>query len=739
LSTLRELELERVSPLLLEVLRKQGLASLSAFQTAALNGGILRGTSQLLVSYDYDEAYQIAEIGLLNRLLADYRAKALVLCPNPNQAERRFSLLNQKCRQLGIEASEVIRRRTAIGHDWTKGRVIVGTYGSMNIALNTHTEILKDVQLVLIERLDLIGLPETGAVLEAALVNTMSHNQVVQYIGVLPPVADLKDLSVWLHSDIVEDTKPEVKRIFSVKAFSSVKESLADLTEFIHYRRGQTMILCSTIGTCQELASQLASPQDESTSSFLDLKLTPAQRDDLNQLARLVLERYSGCEMTRRLAAIIPKGVAFLHEGVSRVHRRAISASWNEDVLPVVVMPTRFAIASGLRATVIFLIGIFMRDLSMDIVGEENPTMFSEWQFNDVMQSGGRPGKDNEAFAIVVVENESERKMVLSKYFVTDSEGDIRPRLGEVDSSMDNPENIQDLVIRQLCAERNTTEDPLEIISRTYWAAKNRAKGIARDTGTLVGDSSIEDLVALRATKSTFKRADEIPDSSVRVVSMTPTKIEGLIHSGTREMWHYVTLKSDEGVSCSCESWKYQGIRDHRLCKHLAKFCTFALRDDETKPYARPIIGQALRGLSIVDKMEREGLVARDAKGLKCTSLGEGLAALGVPVRDAEKVMRSLSKKSSRLRDLLPSVTAARTGLPEDLVKRCYDSIPSKDIEHAIKCETDMPGIVENVFEELHYVNSIVLRLTTSDTRRGLNKESFELQKHLSSMLTEIS
>jgi hypothetical protein len=387
----------------------------------------------------------------------------------------------------------------------------------------------------------------------------------------------------------------------------------------------------------------------------------------------------------------------------------------------------------------VFLINVYMHNLGKETAGEDNQTMLSEWQFNDVMQSAGRPGKDNEAFSIVVVENEPERRMVLSKFFLTDPAGEIRPRLGEVDSSMDDPENTMDLVIRQLCAGKETPEDPLEIMSRTFWATKNRAKGITQEKEILLGDSTIENLVSFRATKSTFKRAEEIPDSDVKLVSVTPTKIEGLIHSGTRELWHYVTLRSDEGVSCSCESWKYQGVRDRRLCKHLAKFCTFALKDDETKPYAASVIGQALRGLSIVDEMVREGLVVHDGKSLRCTSLGESLAALGVPVRDAKRVMRALSKKTSRLREVLPTVTAGRTGIPEDLVKRCFDSIPSKDVEHAISCNTDMPGIVENVFEELHYVNSIVLKLTTSDGRRGLNKESFELQNQLSPMLTGIS
>jgi superfamily II helicase len=107
LSTLRELELQRVAPRLLEILRRQGLASLTKFQKDAVESEIIRGTSQLLVTHDYDEAYVIAEIALLNRVASNPRVKALVLCPNPHQAERRFQSISQKCSRLGIEATSI--------------------------------------------------------------------------------------------------------------------------------------------------------------------------------------------------------------------------------------------------------------------------------------------------------------------------------------------------------------------------------------------------------------------------------------------------------------------------------------------------------------------------------------------------------------------------------------------------------------------------------------------------------
>lgn len=739
MSTLRELELEQTSPRLLELLRKQGLVKLSGFQTAALEKGVLRGASQLLVTYDYDEAYQIAEITALNRLLTDYKARALVLCPNAHQAEKRYSSLIQKCRRLGIEGAEAIRRRTAISQEWKSGRVVVGTYGSLDIAMRVHPESLEGLQCVIVERLDLIGQPDIGATLETTLVNLMGHSQAIQYIATCPPVADLKDLSLWLRADIVEDTKPEVKRIFSVKAFSSVRESLADLTEFVHYRRGQIMILCPDIASCEELAAHLTGTSRVDKSSPLDLRLTPSHQDDLRILSNHVRDKYSKCEVTSSLAGAILRGVAFLHEGVSRAQRREVSSAWEEGLLPVVVMPTRFAIASGIKATVVFLVGVFTKDVSKDVLGAEDLTMLSEWQLNDVLQSAGRAGVDNEAFAIVVVDKESERTRVLDKFFTKDGDGNISPRLGEVDSCMDDPENIQDLVISQLCGRTAVTDDPFAVISRTFWAATNRAKGITQESMVSLDGSAVSDTISLRTTKSTVKRADEISDSRVKLVSVTPFKIEGLIHSGTRELWHYVTLRPAEGVSCSCESWKYQGIRNHRLCKHLVKFCSFALKSDETRPYAASVIGQALRGLRVFDDMERDDLIIRDGKAVRCTDLGASVAVLGVPVRDAKKVMKAVARGSGRLRDLLVGVTVARTDLPEDLVRRVIDSVPADSIEQAIKCEKDMPGMVENILEELHYVNSILLRLIAEDARDELHKEIYRLQGDLTAMLTESS
>ena len=726
MSTLRELELQQVAPRLLELLRRQGLASLSDFQSLALDQRIMRGNSQLLVTYDYNEAYLVGEIALLNRVASDHRARAVVLCPNPYQAEKRFQSLSHQCSRLGIEASQIIRRRDAT-KDTIDSRVIVTTYTSFDIATRVTPEILDGIVYVLIDRLDLIGQPRIGASLETVLVSLLGKPK-IQYVAICPPLEDIDELSNWLNAEIVEDPKTDVKVIFSVKAVEDSRESIADLTQFVQYRQGQVMILCANISTSEELALELAGIQQG--SAVLDLQLSPEHKDDLLYLAEDIREKYPQCQTTTDLGKTISSGVAFFHEGVGMTQRRIISSAWEDGVLPVIIMPTRFAIASGLRASVVFLMGVFMQEFGMEISQEDAVTMLSEWQLSDVLEAAGRRRIDNEAFGIVVVDSESEKTRVIAKYFETDSEGNLQPRLGEVDSVMDETENVQDLVLRQLCGKTDDDEDPFSIIDRTLWGSASRVTDLSQ-TETQ-DEAAVDSRLASRSTRSTFARAKEIPDSSVKVVSVRPDKIEGLVHSGSREIWHYTTLRSKDGVSCSCESWKYQGIRKHRLCKHLVKFSRYALDNEDTKPYAAGVILQALRGLEVYGELENDGLIVRDNEITRCTDLGKSAAVLGVPVKDTKRVMRAISDKKSDLKKMLRSVVLARKTLPKDVVKRVLDRLPAKSIEEII-CEEDMPGIIENCLEELEYINSILLKLLSS--KHSARKESKKLHSNLLMLL----
>ncbi|MHA2024188.1 MAG: hypothetical protein ACTSWQ_11055, partial [Candidatus Thorarchaeota archaeon] len=179
-------------------------------------------------------------------------------------------------------------------------------------------------------------------------------------------------------------------------------------------------------------------------------------------------------------------------------------------------------------------------------------------------------------------------------------------------------------------------------------------------------------------------------------------------------------------------SWKYQGIRKHRICKHLVKFSDYTLKQDETKAYAAGVIVQALRGLEIFGELEADGLITREGTHISCTPLGENVTVLGVPVKDAKRVMRGFSDKRIDLKSILRSLVRARKGMSEDVVKQVLDRLPAKSIDDIVR-EDNMPGIIENCLEELEYINSILYGLM--DKKNPLRKESKKLEKSLHTLL----
>ena len=54
--------------------------------------------------------------------------------------------------------------------------------------------------------------------METALVTILGKEE-IQYIGITPPLMNLRELCEWLKAVPVVDHKEDVKRIFSVKAF----------------------------------------------------------------------------------------------------------------------------------------------------------------------------------------------------------------------------------------------------------------------------------------------------------------------------------------------------------------------------------------------------------------------------------------------------------------------------------------------------------------------------------------
>jgi len=147
------------------------------------------------------------------------------------------------------------------------------------------------------------------------------------------------------------------------------------------------------------------------------------------------------------------------------------------------------------------------------------------------------------------------------------------------------------------------------------------------------------------------------------------------------------------------------------------------------------VIEQSLRGLEIISDLESAGLVQRVKKTIKCTDMGENVTYLGVPVRDAKRVMKALSQSESSLKSVLLSVAVARSNIPKDVVTRIVEALPAESMENLVCEKNEMPGIVENCIEEIDYINMILLRLMGDKRKDNLKKDSIALENNLRTLI----
>jgi len=159
------------------------------------------------------------------------------------------------------------------------------------------------------------------------------------------------------------------------------------------------------------------------------------------------------------------------------------------------------------------------------------------------------------------------------------------------------------------------------------------------------------------------------------------------------------------------------------------------MRQDDTKAYAAGVIKQALRGLEVFGELETDGLITRDGKSIKCTPLGENVSILGVPVKDAKKVMRAISDKRSDLKTILRGLIRARAEMLEPVANQVLGRLPATSIDEVV-CEDNMPGIVENCLEDLEYINHILLSLM--EQKHALRKETEKMEVSLLTLLNSM-
>ncbi|MEM3952414.1 MAG: DEAD/DEAH box helicase, partial [Nitrososphaerota archaeon] len=341
--------------------------------------------------------------------------------------------------------------------------VIISTNEKVDSLLRHGASWMKDVTLVIVDELHLIGDPDRGPTLEMVITRLRKTIPNAQYIALSATISNVGDLAGWLKAKIVRsDWRPvplkEGVLIDSRIEFidGTVKElkpldrsSVVNAVLNILLEGGQTLIFTSTRKKAEEYALKIA----RTFSERLDL-ISWEDREKLKEYAEEILaEERSG--FTENLAKLIENGVAFHHAGLSYHQRKIVEEAFRSRFLKTVVATPTLAAGVNLPARLVLI-----TEVKRYIPGygyQSIPVI----EYKQFCGRAGRPLYDEVGYAVTIAKNKEEKEYIMERY--------VKGDLEKIVSRLASEKHLRVHVLSMIATSNiGTLGDLLKFFGETY-------------------------------------------------------------------------------------------------------------------------------------------------------------------------------------------------------------------------------------------------------------------------------
>lgn len=333
---------------ILKILEENGIKELRPPQKKVLEKGLLDKKKNFLISIPTASGKTlIGEITLLNHILEDRNKKGLFIVPLKALASEKYEEFKRKYEKYGIKVA------LSIGdYDEEENledyNIIITTAEKLDSLIRHKVKWIKDVSVVVIDEIHLIGDVERGGTLEV-LITKLKSKYNVQIVGLSATIGNPEELARWLEAElVVDDWRPvklkkgvgykdkilfigedgEVVEEYPLKIYNNSRRSeLFNLVVDCVLDGGSVLIFCNS----------KKSAVNESRK--LDLKKY-LSREELKELKRIKEEILSifdkPTEICKTLAECVGRGVAFHHAGLTYEHRRIVEGAFRRRIIKVI-------------------------------------------------------------------------------------------------------------------------------------------------------------------------------------------------------------------------------------------------------------------------------------------------------------------------------------------------------------------------------------------------------------------
>jgi helicase len=395
-----------------------GYSSLYPPQEMALKHGILEGKSVLMTTPTASGKTLIAMMAIHKALKKN--RKAVYLTPLRALASEKYD--DMKVLE-NLDFGRKIKVMAATGDYDSPGKelaaadVIVLTNEKMDTLFRHNAEWLDDIGLFVSDEVHLIGDRERGATLEMMLTKIRKHYPQSQIVTLSATVANSDEIADWLACELVESDWRPIKLVEGVyehgmirmrggttfRVNSSGISSAVDIAIDSVDEGGQALIFAET----RKRAASLAAKAAEGVYKRLD----KAARELAIKTSSEILARGDDSEITKTLAKLASKGVAFHHAGLAPSSREIVESSFKKGIIKLLTATPTLAAGVNLPARRVVIASILRYDSEY---GRNLP--ISVLEYKQLCGRAGRPQYDTSGEAIIVSESGANAEELYDHY-----------------------------------------------------------------------------------------------------------------------------------------------------------------------------------------------------------------------------------------------------------------------------------------------------------------------------------
>jgi helicase len=400
-----------------------GYSSLYPPQELALSKGLLEGKNLLVTTPTASGKTLIAMMAAIK--IIEKGLKVIYLTPLRALATEKYHdfhvLEDLDITGIKIRVKIATSDYNSSGKDVEDADVIILTNEKMDSLMRHGVEWISDVGLFVADEVHLIGERERGPTLEMMLTNIRQLYRKSQILALSATVANSDDIADWLGCELIESNWRPTKLIegvyedgnirmndgsrFKILTSVGVRSAAIDIAIDSLKNGGQALIFADT----RKRAFSLATKAAEAVYKSLD----KSAHERAFELSSKILNKGDDTELTRNLANLVAKGVAFHHAGLGPTSREIVEESFKKGIIKLLAATPTLAAGVNLPARRIILASILRYD-----AGYGGNIPISVLEYKQLSGRAGRPQYDTFGEAIIVADSGVSAEDLYNQYII---------------------------------------------------------------------------------------------------------------------------------------------------------------------------------------------------------------------------------------------------------------------------------------------------------------------------------